>query len=362
MPPVWKRKPTAKAAANPARTTTRKAPATATARSTRQTNRQASDSPPDRQNIDALAPSTIQSLEELIHGLTANATEAQDAIEDLRTRFDRYDRDVHTINDKIDALTQAVTSQTPARRVPAGSLPSTPRRNGNDPRSFIQNHLPWIDSSLLTNLVSLKLDVKDLVRLLPVEDRPKGRSSALPHSVSVDLQTGKWTSNEDAPVSFDKDIPDFQTLMYILSTYGALRSLYDAEDLGIGTAIFLYIKQLSRWVLVDKFHFPYVRSYFIAHFRKYQASTNPLDWVDTDIQLFTAHIRPTAPVPPVSTARSTTSRKSQKENTICNNWNTEGKGCTWNTCTRAHHCANCGSNEHPAYRCKGTVKKEGPKP
>ena len=134
--------------------------------------------------------------------------------------------------------------------------------------------------------------------------------------------------------------------------------MYDTEDAGFGTAIVMYIKLLTKWVHIDKFQFPHIRSYVISHFRKHQASADPLDWVNVDIQLFTAHIRPTAVTQ--SNTSSTTrpiSPKKPKETTTCNNWNTEGKGCTWNTCSRLHRCANCGSNEHPAYHCK-QVKKE----
>ena len=193
MPPTRARKPSAKAAEANAnrqsarnRTTTTATPA-ATARSTRQTNRRASDPPPDPEVVVRTTPPASHGLDELIRGITANAAEQQDAIEDLRNR---YDQNFLSINEKIDALADAIANiQTPPQRaVPAApESPSAPRRNGNAPNSFMRSHIPWVDQSLLANLVSLKLDVKDLIRLLPVEDRPKGRSSVLPHLLSVDL-------------------------------------------------------------------------------------------------------------------------------------------------------------------------------
>jgi hypothetical protein len=328
---------------------TRGASATSTPRavpmSTRSATRPAS-SPQGAEDTDGSI------LASTVHNLAANAAEAQDAIQDLQDKFRKLE---DNITQKIDSLTQALSTSLAGTRADPQASPS----NGNNPRLLIQSHLPWIDQSLLANVIALKLDVKDLVRLLPVEDRPKGRSATLPNSLALDPKTGKWTATDDAPVSFDKDFPDFDTLLYVLSVYGTIRTTYDADGIGIGPAIFLYIKLLTRWVLIDKFQFGHIRAYFVAHFRKYQASTDPLDWINVDIQLFTAHIRP----PPTSQQHSLNNRpaakKPTREATVCNNWNTEGKGCTWEKCIRMHLCSNCGSKDHPTYRC---TKKEGTRP
>jgi len=42
----------------------------------------------------------------------------------------------------------------------------------------------------------------------------------------------------------------------------------------------------------------------------------------------------------------------RKETTVCNNWNTEGKGYTWTFCARLHQCLTCSSKDHPAHKCK----------
>jgi hypothetical protein len=298
---------------------------------------------------------TLEGLATVVADLSANAAETQDAIENMQEKLDQWGGIINTTNEKIEALTRALQAG-PGTRVL--ELPSLPLRNsatnGNNPQTLVQEHLAWIDQAILLSIVSLKLEVKDLVRLLPVEDRPRGRSTALPNSLSVDPRTGKWTSNDDNPITFDKDIPDFNTLLYILSIYGSIRTLYDTDHTGIGPAIFLYIKLLTRWVLIDKFQFVHIRAYFISHFRKYQATSNPLDWINVDIQLFTAHIRPSAIALPGTETRALT-KKTIKD--ICNNWNTEGKGCTWDKCARVHRCLRCNSKDHPAYRCKDGDKE-----
>lgn len=306
------------------------------------------DHPPqeEEEENDGNHPS-LEVLATAINTLTANAAETQDAIDKLKENFT-------SINEKLDTLTAAITANEPGR---SASHPMY--NNGNEPLPFIQTNLPWIDQSLLSNIVSAKLDPKDLIRLLSLKDRPKGRGNMQSGSLLLDIQTGKFTATEESATAFDKDFPDFNTALYALSVYGAIRTLYDVDKTGIGPAIFLYIKRLTRWVLIDKFYWPHIRAYIISHFRTYQASTNPLDWINTDVQLFTTHIRPTTFHSNPQTSRSQTSRKSpSKESTVCNNWNTEGKGCTWTMCVRTHRCSTCNSKEHPSYQCKQPLKKE----
>jgi len=154
--------------------------------------------------------------------------------------------------------------------------------NGTNPQTFLQTHLPWVDQSTLTSLLDGKLDVKDLLRLIPAEDRPRGRTTAIPGLVSFDNQTGKFIQSDDIPTTFDKDFLDSKTALHVLSVYGAIRSLYDVDKTGVAPGIFLYIKQLTRWILIDRFSWHHVRAYFVAHFRKYQASTDPLSWMNID--------------------------------------------------------------------------------
>jgi hypothetical protein len=298
--------------------------------------------------------------------LDLEASDTQDSIEQLRESMTRMDAKVEeTLSDitqQIQALTAALSDRTQA---PSSSSTSTGTINGTDPQTFLQAHLPWVDQSTLTSLVAGKLDVKDLIRLIPVENRPRGRATAIPGTISFDGRTGKWIQSEEAPNTFDKDFPDLNTALLALSVYGSICALYDVDKTGIAPAIFLYIKQLVHWVLIDKFSWYHVRAYFIAHFRAHQASTDPLSWVHTDPQLFIAHIRSGSSSSAHNSASSSHGlappdpKAPKKEAVVCNNWNTQGKGCTWNLCARLHQCSTCGSSAHPSFKCR---TKQEPKP
>jgi hypothetical protein len=147
-------------------------------------------------------------------------------------------------------------------------------------------------------VISRKLEVKDLIKLLPEEERPRGR--AVPHGAGVffDIASKTTTVTEGGATAFDKDIPDFSTLIGILSTYGLLRSIYDKDNTGVGSAIFIYIRTLSRWFKHDRYTFPSIRAYFIAHFRKYQNSNDPNTWMEVDAQLFIANVHAAPPSEP----------------------------------------------------------------
>ena len=95
--------------------------------------------------------------------------------------------------------------------------------------------------------------------MIPEEDRPKGRSTAgLTSGFHVDAVTGKTSIVTESTAAFDKDFPDFPTVVYALSVYGAIRAMYDTDNIGFGPAIFMYIKRLTRWHKVDKFQWKYI--------------------------------------------------------------------------------------------------------
>lgn len=222
------------------------------------------------------------------------SADTQDSIEQLRESIthiaEETNSSITSINDRLEALTAALS----ANLQPKPNVNGGTRDNGKNPLPFLPSHLPWINQSTLTKLVAGKMKVKDLLPLIPVEDRPRGRAIAILGAISFDSQTGlKWVPPDATPTTFDNDFPDFNTCLYTLTVYLAIRTLYDVDNTGIGPAIALYIKQLTRWVLIDKFSWHHIRAYFVSHFRKYQSSTDPMSWIDIDIQLFTAHIRPT---------------------------------------------------------------------
>lgn len=304
----------------------------------------------------------IDDLATQVNHLASDAARTHAALDEVRERLDEWTGRIEAFDQRFDTLTELLQNNANSATTRGQGLPAVPAlTNGTTPREFVSKHLSWIDQTLLSNIVSRKLEIKDLVRLIPEEDRPKGRSTAgLSAGFHIDV-TGKTTIVSESTVAFDKDFPDFPTVIYALSIYGAIRGLYDIDNTGIATGIFLHIKRLTRWHKIDNFQWKYIRAYFIAHFRTYQTSDNPLDWMNTDLQLFAAHIRSTEPTqqqPMIPTSPTKGPRKGQSNDAFCINYNTEGKGCSWKSCSRPHICSTCGG-DHPSYKCK---KREGPKP
>src|SRR5205814_5443482 len=136
-------------------------------------------------------------------------------------------------------------------------LTSLSRQNtGNDPLQLVCETYPWIDQNLLINIISKKLEVKDLVKLIPEEDRPKGRSAitGLASGIHIDGATGQTTLITESG-TYEKDFHDFPTLNYALTVYASICSLYDTEQAGFGFAINAYIKTLTKWYKNDNLHF-----------------------------------------------------------------------------------------------------------
>ena len=223
---------------------------------------------------------------------------------------------------------------------------------GMTPEKTVQTLLPWVDATTLANVVACTLDVAHFVKLIPLEQRPKGQSTAgLAAGIHFDIATMKHTVLNESTVASEKVFPDFQTLLNALSTYLVIRDLYDVDNIGFGSAIGLYIRQLAWWT---KHHiWPAIISYFVAHFRKHQSSNNPSDWYNVDIQLFTAYMTNDTLGKFITSKDHTPDHSS----TVCRNWNDVDKGCVWKKCTRKHICLKC-AGDHPAFKCT-RVSKSG---
>src|SRR5438046_7761007 len=142
---------------------------------------------------------------------------------------------------------------------------------------------------ILANIVACTLDVAHFIKLVPLEQRPKGQSTAgLAAGIPLDIATMKHTVLNENTFTSENVFPDLQTLLNALSTYLVIRDLYDVDNVGFGSAIGLYIRQLACWS--KRHNWPAIISYFVAHFRKHQSSNDPSDWYNVDIQLFTAHM------------------------------------------------------------------------
>ena len=291
---------------------------------------------------------SANNLTNRIEQLSAHGAELQDSIEGLRNQFSSIDCRFESIDTRLDNIVDALhefnNTRTEPRVEPRGDSNGTLLHGTTPPAKILEEFLSWIetDSTLLTNIVHGKLENKDLIKLLPEEDRPKGRN----HGTGILLNTsGRMTMINESTVN-EKDFPDFG------------RIIYDTDHTGIGTGIFLHIKRLTRWHQIDGFPLSAVRAYFLAHFRKHQRSKTPLVWMQVDSELHANHIRHPAPTALHTNSKglsrpSSPSKLPRPANSdVCINFNTEGKGCTWKACQRTHICPNCQSDKHPQFLCK----------
>jgi len=225
--------------------------------------------------------------------------------------------------------------------------PLAPPLTGTDPLHLLQSTVPWVDTATLTQIVSRTLDAAHLIKLIPPEDRPKGSANtSMPAGITFDLEHGGRPifTSEHAITAYEKTFPTFPILLQALSVYGSIRSLYDRDSTGLGPAIFLYIRKLATWT-AQGFPWKGIILYAIAHFRKHQASLDPLAWIHTDTELFTTHI---ARPPGTTSSTANAFRSPQPKKEFCRNWNT--KGCIYHQCLRLHKCSTC-SGDHPAFSC-----------
>lgn len=286
-----------------------------------------------------------------------------DRIEALERENESLKLSVDAISDSLDEvkeMLQALTfdfkgglaQQGQGAILGTGSMSGPRLFVGMTPEKTIQTLLPWVDATTLANVVACTLDVAHFVKLIPLEQRPKGQSTVgLAAGIHLDIATMKHTVLNESTVTSEKIFPDLQTLLNALSTYLVIRDLYDVDNVGFGSAISLYIRQLAWW---SKHHnWPAIVSYFVAHFRKHQPSNDPSDWYNVDIQLFTAHMTHD------TLGKSVTSkdRAFDQSPSICRNWNDVDKGCVWKKCTRKHVCLKC-AGDHPAFKCT-KVSKSG---
>jgi hypothetical protein len=301
----------------------------------------------------------VEDLAAAVAALRSNAAESQDVVDEIRSQLHQYGNDIHDLGTQVCSLVQALQSSVPGIAIAPSTAPvSGPPKLGTNPLSFVQAHMAWIDDNLVTSIVSHKLDPKELILLLPLEERPNKRGGQR-SNLQFDPTSGMIISTvDDTPTAFEKDFPTIEYLVYALSVYGAIRGLYDIDNTGIAPAIFLHIKKIARDAAVAKYEWKSIVGYVIAHFRKYQKSSNPLDLVNTDSELFLQYIKAsqnpvTAPRSPVkSSSQAQPSRTPRPNNEICINWNTYDKGCSWASCTHKHICMECKLPDHKQYQCK----------
>ena len=295
---------------------------------------------------------TDHTLADQVLQLREHGTDLENAVNDIRDQLHIADRNHQTLDSKLENIL-AYLQDNPHRNEDSSiNSPRRETRSGNSPTSVLAEHLSWIDNdqTFLNNIVHGKMEVKDLLKLIPEEDRPKGRK--LTHAGFL-LDTSGTITTVDESTAFEKDFPNFELIIYALTMYGAIRSLFDVDHTGISTAIFIHIKNLTRWYRINGFPLSAIRSYFIAHFRKHQRSKDPSVWNNTDFELHANYIRHSAPqfLQPTRPTSPSKIPRIGSSTDVCINFNTEGKGCTWVLCQRKHVCSNCGDNKHSKQQC-----------
>jgi len=132
--------------------------------------------PEAQQPARQIAPNDLET-DNRFNNVTTDLTNLRDAIDEDRTRME-------SMNDSLKKIQEMLEQQAALRLQPAGitGLPISTnpvtllsRQNtGNDPLQLVCETYPWIDQNLLINIISKKLEVKDLVKLIP-ERRPTKR-------------------------------------------------------------------------------------------------------------------------------------------------------------------------------------------
>jgi hypothetical protein len=263
----------------------------------------------------------------------------------------------HQDEDEDDERDQQVV--TPVHKGNAPPYPSSPLQ-------FVKNAYPWVKQPLLQDIVGLKLDIKDLPKLLPTRYRPKSRvatSNLTGRAVLLDPANSTTTIIEPDNPTHDKDIPDMKVLLSIVNVYAGIRGAWDhLEGTQMGPAINAYATQLAFWDRFDNYNFKDILLYFLDHFEKHQESTDPKSWITIDNHLHALHMRnpsaPTtlaqSPAPPGSPTKhpGSPSKSHDLNKPICRNYNMQNRGCTPN-CPRRHICILCASDGQklPVFQC-----------
>ena len=266
---------------------------------------------------------------------------------------------MQAMREDIDLLhrTSQPTDHTHTSPSPSPSIIDT--TPGKHLSPVVKQHFPHFEASVLLSVVSGTLEIKDLPKLSPLRERPKGRQNMVDPGASYHFDTGK-VIHESPQSTFEKDVPSIFHLLNILHVYAGLRTLYDSNNDGFGFAINTYIRTLVVWHSVKHYAFPSIRDYVVQHFELHQSSPDPRVWSTTDQDLFTSCIRPYVQPPAVAPTSSHVSptrspsapsapgtRGLSQQLPVCRNFNDKAKGCP-----RRHVCILCQTEPVPIFQCK----------
>src|SRR5579859_5646660 len=80
-----------------------------------------------------------------------------------------------------------------------------------------------VNKTTLASIMARDLDVAHFIKLVPVEERPKGLANAgVPSGVLFDAATGKSSIVTESTINYEKQFPDLQTLINGFTVYSAI--------------------------------------------------------------------------------------------------------------------------------------------
>ena len=81
-------------------------------------------------------------------------------------------------------------------------------------------------TTMITQIIAGNLDVAYFIKLISLEDRPKGQANiALSDTLSFNFSTGKTSIINEQNILYEKLFPNFAIFMQIISFYGVLYSM-----------------------------------------------------------------------------------------------------------------------------------------
>ena len=275
----------------------------------------------------------------------------------LADGLDTLRAEVHTLGQRpVNQVLEAPhRSTSPCLSEPSTVGPTT----GKDIPPNIKLLYPHLEASILLAVVSGTLAIKDLPKLIPFREHPKGRQNATSSGSSFHFETGQITY-KSPQFSFEKDVPSIFHLLNILHVYAGIRTIYSEADDNLALAFNIYSRRLIVWHSIKNYSFPSIRDYVIQHFELYQASPDPKVWSTVDQDLFTScirhHIQPAAPSPTpknTPTSRPHTPAAPTPRQPVCRVFNDQTRGCPMgDSCLRRHVCILCEREPVPHFQCK----------
>lgn len=114
---------------------------------------------------------------------------------------------------------------------------------------MVKKAYPWVKEPVLLDILGLKLETKDLPKLIPPRYRPKGRiatNGITGTSVLIDTANSTTTIIEPDNPAHDKEITDIKVILAILNVYAGIRAAYDTvQGTQMGIAINAHATRLA---------------------------------------------------------------------------------------------------------------------